>query len=189
MFRWLPGLPGSVLTDTDVNAPSIDRTRQVSLADANRASLPAGAKWGIEVHDGARSWYVAYRGCTGYDRKAPAGWCGAVQVSLREEGEVKALHVRFLKRAGEQATFGSSNHITVKTPSAVPVRLPPLGTVRVTLRVVRGSGSAPPQLPSPLPSPLPRRFCRRVTDMRLCRSERACRWKRWRGVCAPKLIG
>ena len=186
MFHWLPGLPASMLTDTDVNAPKVDQTRLVKLADANRETLPSGAKWGIEVHDGTRSWYVSYRGCVAYDSEAPDGWCGAVQVSYRDEGEVKVLHLTFLKGAGQQVTFGSSNHITVKTPSAIPSSLPTSGTVTVSLRVVRGSGSMPPALPSPLPSPLPPRFCRRVTDMRLCRSERACRWKRWRGKCAPK---
>lgn len=80
LFGWLSGLPGSILTDTDVNAPRIDQTRIVNLADPNRANLPGGAKWGIEIHDGSRSWFVAYRGCTGYDAKSPSGWCGAVQI-------------------------------------------------------------------------------------------------------------
>lgn len=105
-----------------------------------------------------------------------------------------AFHFGFLKSAGEQKTFGSSNHITVQTPSAIPNSLPNMGTVRVSLRVFRGSGSAPrPPAPAPVPDERPwpdaatRARCRAYkSNEAACLRDKPCRWKRVRKVCAPR---
>jgi len=117
---------------------------ELQLADPNLNTLPDGAVWGAEIRDGSRSWYVAYRACTGYDLPAPSGWCGAIQVSHRSAGLVTASHLAFLTTAGASRTFGSSNHITAIAPASVPKAAP---TVRVQLRI--GGSGGPIAAPAP----------------------------------------
>lgn len=113
----------------------------VKLADPNKRLKVQEAKWAVEIHDKDRSWYVAYRGCTGYDSKAPSGWCGKVQISLRDDGSTRAHHHAFLSDAGESISFGTSNFVTVTTPNAVPraLRIGNDAFVKVQVRVNRRS--------------------------------------------------
>lgn len=141
MFHWLPGLPGSVRTELSSN--SDDKTFIVKLADPNMRGKPRGTKWAVEIHDKDRSWYVAYRGCTGYDWKAPVGWCGKIQISHRDDGSTRAHHHAFLSDAGESISFGTSNFVTVASLESVPRSLRPgdEAFIRVRVRVNRALGA------------------------------------------------
>lgn len=122
MFHWLPGLPWSVRTETSDNTNR--KVFSIKLGDPNLQRKPPGSKWAVEIHDGDRSWYVAYRGCTGYDSKSINGWCGKVQISHRDDGSTRSNHHAMLSNAGESATFGTGGFAMVTTPSAVPLVLP-----------------------------------------------------------------
>lgn len=187
MFGWLPGLPGSVFTDR--NELGNDRTRVFNLADVNFERKRNNAKWAVEMHDGSRSYYVSYRACTGYDINAKSDWCGAIQVSYRDNGKVTATHLGLLKTKGQQLTFGSSNRFTVTSPLNVPRSRPLLGTVKIIVRIYRGPGAAPrAPIPRPWPNKKTRDRCRQIGNNEgACRRDSACRWKRWRKACAPKL--
>jgi hypothetical protein len=53
MFRWLPGLPYSLYEN--VNGQHGVVQIELRLADpGTQASLPAGAKWGAKLDDGAK---------------------------------------------------------------------------------------------------------------------------------------
>jgi hypothetical protein len=155
MFGWLPGLPASVHTNAEYT-----ETVTLALADANRLTLPSRAVWAAEVRDGSTSYYVSYRGCTGYDSPSENGWCGGVQVVKRTGTERTTMHVAFLKNSGNSATFGGGGLATATVLQSVPSSLNPnSGTVSVKLEVRRGGGNRAPA-PAPAPSPSPSGGCK-----------------------------
>jgi len=137
MFNWLPGLPNSIRIETSDRM--VDRTFTVKLADPNNRGKPPGTKWAVEIHDGSRSWYVAYRGCTAYDLPSVNGWCGQVQISFRDDGDTHGYHHAFLSAASESISFGTANFVTATTLVAVRPSLGfgPSAYVPVQLRVAR----------------------------------------------------
>jgi hypothetical protein len=135
-FDWLPGGSAGLFVngagDGNVNA------RVLALADLNTGALPAGAAWGAKVDDAGESWYVGYRGCTGYDHTALRQWCGGVQISRRFGDKTQGFHHAWLRAAGARLSFGKDNFITVALGSAAaPLALAAGGRLAVTISVDR----------------------------------------------------
>jgi hypothetical protein len=139
-FRWVPGGPTGLFMNNHASGSVFARV--LKLVDFNTiTTLPAGAVWGAKIDEADASWYVGYRGCTGYDFTSRTDWCGGVQISRRFGDSTQGFHHAWLRAAGERLSFGANNFITVTLGGvAAPASLESVGLsggLTITISVSR----------------------------------------------------